>query len=53
MATLTPMFAVIWHFWIGLLLTIVAILAVVSVVGGYLKAVTAQRYPGRRNRRDD
>ncbi|MFN8021477.1 MAG: hypothetical protein U0Q03_08120 [Acidimicrobiales bacterium] len=47
------MFAVIWHFWIGLILTFAAILTVVTVVGGYLKQVTSQRYPGRRNRRDD
>ena len=47
------MFAVIWHFWIGLILTVAAVLAVVSVVGGYLKSVSAQRSPGRRHRRDD
>ncbi len=47
------MFAVIWHFWIGLILTIAAVLTVVTVVGGYLKTVTSQRYPGKRARRDD
>jgi hypothetical protein len=47
------MFAVIWHFWIGLILTIAAVLGVVTVIGGYLKQVTAQRYPGKRARRDD
>lgn len=45
--------AYIWHFWIGVVLLLVAILAVVGLVGGYLKSVTAQRYPGKRARRDD
>jgi hypothetical protein len=47
------MFAVIWHFWIGLILTIASVVGVVVVVGGYLKMGTAQRYPGKRARRDD
>lgn len=42
--------AYIWHFWIGVVLFAVALLAVVALVGGYLKAVTAQRYPDRRAR---
>lgn len=47
------MFAYIWHFWIGVVMMFVALLAVLSLVGGYLKSVTAQRYPGKRARRDD
>jgi hypothetical protein len=40
--------APIWHFWLGLILLIVGGLAVVSLVAGYLKMVTSQRYPGGR-----
>jgi hypothetical protein len=47
------MFAVIWHFWVGLILTIATVIGVVAVIGGYLKMVTSQRYPGKRARRDD
>jgi hypothetical protein len=45
--------AYIWHFWIGVALLAVALLATIGVVAGYLKSVTAQRYPGKRARRDD
>jgi membrane protein implicated in regulation of membrane protease activity len=45
--------AYIWHWWIGVLLTLVCVVAVVALVGAYLKSVTSQQYPGRRNRRDD
>jgi hypothetical protein len=44
--------AEIWHWWIGVVLAVVGVLVVVGVIGGYLKSVTAQRYPGRRNRDD-
>jgi hypothetical protein len=43
------MTAVIFHFWLGLLLLAVSILAVVSLIGGYLKKVTAPQYPSKRN----
>lgn len=43
----------IWHWWIGVLLTLAAVLLVVSLVGAYLKFVTAKHYPGKRQRRDD
>lgn len=42
----------IWHWWLGVVLFGVAVLAVVGLVGGYLKSVTAQKYPPRRSRRD-
>ncbi|MEN9505956.1 MAG: hypothetical protein RI958_1882 [Actinomycetota bacterium] len=45
--------AYIWHFWIGVILFFVAILAVLGLVGGYLKSVTSQHYPSKRKRRDD
>jgi len=37
----------IWHWWIGVVLTGVAILSVVGLVAGYLKNVTSLRYPPR------
>lgn len=42
----------IWHWWIGVLLTLASVAAVGGLVGGYLKKVTALRYPDKR-RRDD
>lgn len=47
------MIAVVFHFWLGLLLTFVGGLAVLSIVAGYIKKVVAPQYPGKRNRRDD
>ena len=38
----------IWHWWIGVVLTAVGVLTVVMLVAGYLKQVTATRYPNRR-----
>ena len=40
----------IWHWWIGVVLTVVAVGTVLMLVVGYLKQVTAQRYPNRRQR---
>ncbi len=39
------LFAVVWHFWIAPILTVLALLAVVGTVAGYLRQVTAKRYP--------
>lgn len=47
------MLAVIFHFWLGLLLALVGGLAVVSIVLGYVKKVVAPKYPSGRARRDD
>ena len=44
--------AVIWHFWIGIVLVGVAILTCIGLVGQYLKNVTAKQYPNRRQRQD-
>ncbi|HEY4610172.1 MAG TPA: hypothetical protein VIH06_13240 [Ilumatobacteraceae bacterium] len=46
------MTAVIFHYWLGVILLLVSILAVVGLVGGYLKKVTATRYPSNRNREE-
>jgi hypothetical protein len=43
----------VWHWWIGVVLTFAAVLATVGLVAGYLKSVTSQHYPGKRQRRED
>ena len=40
----------VWHWWIGVALVLLAVLAVVALVGAYLKSVTAQQHPGRGQR---
>jgi Tfp pilus assembly protein PilV len=44
--------AEIWHWWIGVVLLVVSVLAVVGLAGAYLKSVTAAKYPNRRQRSD-
>lgn len=44
--------AYIWHWWIGLVMLIATVAAVVALVGGYLKQVSSQRYPGGRRGRE-
>ena len=39
------MFAVIWHFWLGVALTIGAVLMVAKMVVDYFRTVESQRYP--------
>lgn len=43
--------AYVWHFWIGVVLVAIAVVASVSLIGGYLKNVSAQRHPGGKSRR--
>ena len=44
-----PMLAAyVWHWWIGVALFLVAVLAVLSLVVGYLKQVQAPQYARRR-----
>ena len=42
--------AEIWHWWIGIVLTVVGALAVLQVVVGYLRKVVAPQHPKRRQR---
>jgi hypothetical protein len=42
----------IWHWWIGLIMALAGGAAVLGLVAGYLKQVTAQRYPGGRRSRE-
>lgn len=44
--------AQIWHWWIGLAMLIAAVGATAALVGGYLKQVSAQRYPGGKRQRE-
>jgi hypothetical protein len=47
------MLAVIFHWWLGLILAIVGGLAILGVIAGYIKKVVAPQYPSGRARRDD
>ena len=51
LATLETMFAAnVWHYWLGLVLLIAGVGAVLQGVVGYLTKVSATRYPNRRQR---
>ena len=48
------MTAIIFHFWLGLLLVLAGGAAVVGLIGGYIKIVAAAKYPsGKRNRDEE
>ncbi len=38
------MFAVVWHYWIGVAVFIPAVLAMVALFAGYLKKTQAPKY---------
>jgi hypothetical protein len=40
--------AEIWHFWVGVVLFVASLGAVVALVAGYLKSVSSSRYPNKR-----
>ena len=44
--------AQIWHWWIGLAMLIAAVAATLGIAVGYLKQVSAQRYPGGKRQRE-
>jgi formate-dependent nitrite reductase membrane component NrfD len=44
--------AEIWHWWIGVAMLIAGIGATVGLLVGYLKQVSAQRYPGGKRQRE-
>ena len=50
LATIEGMIAVVWHFWLGLILLVVGGLAVVQLIVGYVAKVSAMKYPNRRQR---
>lgn len=41
------MLAVVWHFWIGVVLAIGAVATVAGLAAQYLTKVQKTRYPGR------
>jgi uncharacterized membrane protein len=43
------MLANIWHWWIGVVLAVVAIGACIGLVVGYLRNVVAPQHPGKNN----
>jgi len=45
--------AITFHWWLGLLLVLAGALLVVALVGGYLKTVTAAKYPSGKQKRED
>ncbi len=44
--------AEIWHWWIGVVLFGVSVLAVGKLVADYLRNITSGRYPNKRQRDD-
>ena len=42
----------IWHWWIGVILALTGVGAVLGLVVGYLKSVTALKHPLGRKQRD-
>jgi hypothetical protein len=45
--------AVIFHWWLGLLMALAGAAAIAGLVVGYLKTVTAAKYPSGRQKRED
>lgn len=43
--------AYVWHWWIGVVLSVVGVLTVVAMGAGYLKQVSSTRFPGKRQQR--
>ncbi len=48
----TMLAANIWHWWIGVVLALTGVGAVLGLVVGYLKSVTALKHPLGRRQRD-
>lgn len=42
--------AYVWHWWVGLVLLLGAVGAILQLVVGYVAKVSATRYPNRRQR---
>lgn len=42
--------AYVWHYWLGLVLLLAGVGAVLQAVVGYIIKVNASRYPNRRQR---
>ena len=44
--------AEVWHWWIGIVLTLGIALGCLSLIPLYMKSVSSQKYPGGKRRRD-
>jgi len=40
----------VWHWWIGIALVLLSVVAIVALVAAYLKAVSAKQHPSRGQR---
>ena len=52
LANVRGMVGVIWHQWIGVVLLVVSVLAVLGLGIAYLMSITSKRYPSRRHQQD-
>lgn len=43
----------VWHWWIGIVLTVVGVGSVLGLAVQYLTKVTATKYPGRHQQRPE
>ncbi len=46
-APMSPILAVVWHFWIAVILSGGAVLALIATIAAYAAAVSRTRYPKR------
>ena len=44
------MLAVVWHFWLGLILLVTGGFALIGLALGYVKKVSSMRYPAKGQR---
>lgn len=42
------MLAMIWHYWLGVVIAVSAVAGVATLVAGYFKTVESTRYPKER-----
>jgi len=45
------MLAVVWHFWLGLILLVVGVLTLLGLIAGYVIKVSSLHYPRKGQRR--
>ena len=51
---MAPMLAAyVWHYWIGVVLLVIAVATVLGLAVQYLFKVTATKYPGRHQQRPE
>ncbi len=41
----------VWHWWIGIALFLVSLVLLIALVAGYVKTVSARRYPTAKQQR--